>query len=162
MELLYELHVRSLMAARQARDDAVRDGVDGLDRIARLVHNVVIAMTSNVTSTFTFLEPGTLDDDHSEPIIAARRWLANDLRELIRGGIVDGSIVPCDPKMVSLFIVGAQNWISNWHRSGAGLSGLEIAESYSAMVRRMLAAKEVVWLPHETTTDVDSKLVPQT
>jgi TetR/AcrR family transcriptional regulator len=148
MDLLYELHVRSLMAAREARDDAVRDGLDGLDRIARLVHNVVVAMTSNVTATFTFLEPGTLDDAHSEPIIAARRWLADDLRELIRGGIADGSIVPCDPRMVAFFIVGAQNWISNWHRSGGGLSGTEIADHYSAMARRMLAAKQAVTLPH--------------
>lgn len=147
MELLYELHVRSLMAARQARDDAVRDGVDGLDRITRLVHNVIIAMTSSVTASFMFLEPGTLDEAHSEPIIAARRWLAFDLRELIRSGVEDGSIVPCDPKMVSLFIVGAQNWITNWYEAGGGLDGEQIAASYSTMVLRMLTTGERVPLP---------------
>jgi TetR/AcrR family transcriptional regulator len=149
MELLYELHVRSLTASRRARDEAVRDGVDGLDRIARLVHNVVLSMTTSITCTFHRLEPGTLNEEYAEKVVAARRWLGHDLRQLIQAGIEDGSIVACDPKMVSFFIVGAQNWITSWYAAGAGLGGEQIAASYSAMVRRMLAAREEVTLPVE-------------
>jgi TetR/AcrR family transcriptional regulator len=147
MELLYELHVRSLTAARQARDDAVRDGTDGLDRIARLVYNVALSMTASITCTFHRLEPGTLDEEHAATVIAARKWLGHDLRELIQAGIDDGSIIPCDPKMVSFFIVGAQNWITSWYQAGGGLDGEQIAANYSTMVRRMLAARERVSLP---------------
>jgi TetR/AcrR family transcriptional regulator len=147
MELLYELHVRSLTVSRQARDDAVRDGADGLDRIARLVYNVVLSMTASITCTFHRLEPGTLDEEHAAKVIAARKWLGNDLRQLIQAGIDDGSIIPCDPKMVSFFIVGAQNWVTSWYKAGGGLDGEQIAASYSTMVRRMLAARERVSLP---------------
>ena len=147
MELLYQLHVRSLEAAKQARDDAVRDGVDGLDRVARLVHNFVLMMTGSVTCTFILLEPGTLDEERTKDVVAARRWLEYDLRDLVRAGVADGSIVPCDPKLVTFFIVGAQNWIGSWYRPGTGWSGEQIAAGYSTMARRLLAARETVALP---------------
>lgn len=149
MELLYQLHIRSLEAAKQARDQAVEEGGDGLDKVARLVHNFVLMMTGSITCTFIFLEPGTLDEERTDKVVAARRWLEYDLRDLIRAGIEDGSIVPCDPKLVAFFIVGAQNWIGNWYRPGAAWSGEQIAVGYSAMVRRMLAARESVELPQD-------------
>jgi hypothetical protein len=39
------------------------------------------------------------------------------LRSLIRKGIADGSIAPCDPKMTAFALAGALNWIAFWHRS---------------------------------------------
>jgi hypothetical protein len=40
------------------------------------------------------------------------------LRTLIRAGIADGSIAPCDPKMTAFALAGAMNWIAFWHRAG--------------------------------------------
>ena len=147
MELLYLLHVRSLEACKVARDMAVKEGSDGMDRVARLVHNFVLTMTGSITCTFILLEPGTLDEERTKTVVNARQWLEYDLRDLIRAGIADGSIVPCDPKLVTLFIVGAQNWIRSWYRSGSEWTGDQIAQSYSIMVRRLLAARGVVELP---------------
>jgi TetR/AcrR family transcriptional regulator len=142
-ELLYKLHARSLAAARGARDRAVRDGADGLDRLYRLVYNVVLIMTGSVTETFILLEPGTLDAKHSKEILARRDWLEHDMRDLLRKGIADGSVVPCDPKLVTFMIVGAQNWIGTWFRSSSTWTGEQIATGYASMIARMLSAGRV-------------------
>ena len=138
-ELLYRLHVRSLQAARAARDQAVAGGTDGLDRIARLVYNVVMVMTGTPAESFFLLEPGTLSAAHAEQIEQARSWLKLDLRDLLVRGMADGSIAPCDPKLAAFFIVGAQNWVGRWHSPAGAWPREKIAASYADMVRRLLA-----------------------
>lgn len=162
MELLYLLHLRSLEACKKARDSAVEDGTDGMDRVAKLVHNFVLTMTGSITCTFILLEPGTLDEKRAKKVISARKWLEYDLRELVLAGVQDGSIVPCDPKLVTLFIVGAQNWIRSWYKSDSEWTGEQIAQSYSIMVRRLLSSKENVILPinvKQMLPNIESKVM---
>ena len=146
-ELLYKLHVGSLVAARAARDKAVAEGIDGLSRVQRLVYNFVIVMTGSVKETFVFLEPGTLNAEHTRQITEARAWLTSDLRNLIAQGIVDGSIVPCDPKLVVFMIVGAQNWIGRWYRPDGAWTREHIAGQYAGKVGRMLASGSPATVP---------------
>ena len=137
-ELLYKLHVRSLQAAKAARDQAVDAGSNGLDRLYRLVYNVVMVMTGPVTQTFVLLEPGTLNAAHTREIAQARLWLTQDLRALIAQGIEDGSIAACDPKLAAFVIVGAQNWIGRWYRPQGEWSRERIARQHADMMRKML------------------------
>lgn len=146
-ELLYKLHVRSLTAAKRARDDAVAAGGSGLDQLTRLIHNVVMVMTGTPVEVFVLLEPGTLSPDHAAEIAQARLWLSHDLRTLVAKGIEDGSIAPCDPKLAAFIIVGAQNWVGRWYQAGGEWTREHIAQEYSSMMRRMLAAQPVLG-PH--------------
>jgi TetR/AcrR family transcriptional regulator len=146
-ELLFKLHMRSLAAAKSAREQAVQEGSDGMDRIARLVYNVVLLMTGSVTNTFILVEPGTLDPPHWEAVAGERRWLEHDLRDLVQQGIEDGSIVPCDPKLVAFLIIGAQNWVVNWYRAGGSWTGHQVAYGYARLVRRMLGKRRAGAMP---------------
>ena len=137
-ELLYRLHVRSLQAAKAARDEAVLSGGNGLERLTRLVYNVVMVMTGTPVESFFMLEPGTLNGLHHAQIEDARRWLRTDLHALVSDGIADGSIGPCDPKLAVFMVVGAQNWVVSWYRVEGPLSREVIATQYSDFVRRML------------------------
>lgn len=139
-ELLYKLHVRSLHAAKRARDEAMAAGGSGLDCLTRLTYNVVMVMTGTPVEVFVLLEPGTLTSEHEEEIAQARQWLSHDLRSLVAQGIEDGSIAPCDPKLTAFIIVGAQNWVGRWYRAGGEWSREQIAQQYAGMMRRMLAA----------------------
>jgi AcrR family transcriptional regulator len=48
-------------------------------------------------------------------------------RELIRLGIEEGSIRPCDPKIAAFTIAGALSWIGRWYRPNGPLTPDEIA-----------------------------------
>jgi TetR/AcrR family transcriptional regulator len=140
-ELLYRLHVRSLRAAREARDKAVEEGRDGLDRVRLVVFHYVSAMTASPIETFILLEDGALPAEQAKEIIKGRRWLERDLRGLIRKGIEDGSIVPCDPKLVAVMIVGAMAWVSKWYHPQGAWEGSQFAAAMSALVERMLGRR---------------------
>jgi len=117
------------------------------DKSARVVYNFVRAMTTSITRTFFLLEPGTLEPEQARTVTEARRWLEYDLRDLVAQGVADGSIAPCDPKVVVMFIVGAQNWIASWYEAGGEWTGEQVAQAYSTMVRRLISTQPGLPLP---------------
>jgi hypothetical protein len=56
-----------------------------------------------------------------------------NMRRLLREGVEDGSIAPCDPKMTAFALAGALNWIAHWYRAGKGLKPAEIARVFVAV-----------------------------
>ena len=66
----------------------------------------------------------------SRHIKALKSEIDHGIRRLIREGIQDGSIHPCDPKMTAFALAGALNWIAHWYREDQSLSGAQIAEAF--------------------------------
>jgi AcrR family transcriptional regulator len=69
-----------------------------------------------------------------------KRRLDSTLRGYVEEGIADGSIRPCNPKLVSFAIAGAINWIGTWYRPDGDLSPHEIATEYARILTGGLAA----------------------
>ena len=66
----------------------------------------------------------------SRHIKALKSEIDHGIRRLIREGVQDGSIHPCDPKMTAFALAGALNWIAHWYREDQSLSGAQIAEAF--------------------------------
>lgn len=59
----------------------------------------------------------------------------NEFRRLVALGVADGSLAPCDPKMVAFLIAGALSWIGHWYLPDAGYTPDEIAQQFIATLR---------------------------
>jgi hypothetical protein len=66
----------------------------------------------------------------SRHIKALKSEIDHGIRRLIREGVQDGSIQPCDPKMTAFALAGALNWIAHWYREDRSLTGAQIAEAF--------------------------------
>ena len=69
--------------------------------------------------------------EHDMARLKLRRMKAgldHEFRALIRQGIAEGSIAPCDPKLAAFTIAGALSWIGHWYRPGGRLEPAAIAE----------------------------------
>lgn len=150
-ELLYRLHMKSLNTAQLARDRAVKEGRDGLERLTLLIYYYVSAITASPTDTFILLEDGALEQKQAKEIIERRRRLERDVRALIRQGVEDGSIIPCDPKLTAYIVIGAHNLVSRWYRPGGSWDGNQIATAISMMFERMLCHKRCPELPQDVS-----------
>jgi AcrR family transcriptional regulator len=60
-----------------------------------------------------------------------KRRIDHSLRSYIEEGMADGSIGPCNPKLVSFAIAGAINWMGTWYREGGGMGAVEIGEQFA-------------------------------
>ena len=83
----------------------------------------------------------------SRHIKALKSEIDHGIRRLIREGIQDGSIHPCDPKMTAFALAGALNWIAHWYREDQSLSGAQIAEAFVAHLRRRACGREASATP---------------
>lgn len=138
-ELLYGIHMRSLDAARNALAAAATEKT-GLGKIRKMIFNYVSAITVSPTITFILLEDGALAPEQAEEIIAARSALDHAFRNFVAAGIIDESVTPCDPQLISFLITGGMAWISKWYDPEGAWSGEQVAEAMSATYARMLSA----------------------
>jgi hypothetical protein len=66
----------------------------------------------------------------SAHIKAQKSEIDQGIRRLIREGIQDGSIHPCDPKMAAFAMAGALNWIAHWFRENQSMTAAQIADAF--------------------------------
>jgi AcrR family transcriptional regulator len=75
-----------------------------------------------------------LSPDGVEKLHALKRPIDSAMRELIEEGVAEGSIAPCDPKMMTFTLAGAVNWISRWYSEKGPHSADEIASQVCAIL----------------------------
>ncbi|MCC5988319.1 MAG: TetR family transcriptional regulator [Pararhodobacter sp.] len=151
-DLLYQLHIRSARATRLAHDRGVAEGRNGYERIHLIVQHYIKTVTTSPTETFILMEDGALKPEQAEEIMKLRKQLEYDLRESVRAGIDDGSIAPCDPKMVSFAIVGAMAWVSKWYDPTMPWTADQVSSGMAQLLSRMISANPAPALP----TDISS------
>jgi hypothetical protein len=61
---------------------------------------------------------------------------------MIAEGVADGSVVNCDPKLASLFVLGVINWIPLWYRSTGPNKPEEIIDAFLNMLGSGLNARD--------------------
>jgi hypothetical protein len=66
----------------------------------------------------------------SRHIKSLKSEIDQGIRRLIREGIQDGSVEPCDPKMTAFALAGALNWIAHWYREDQSLTPAQIAGAF--------------------------------
>lgn len=64
--------------------------------------------------------------------------LDHEFRELIRQGIAEGSITPCDPKIAAFMLAGALSWIGCGYRPQSVLNPRHIGRPRIALLSRRL------------------------
>jgi TetR/AcrR family transcriptional regulator len=139
-DLLYKLHLKSIEATAKSNARAIAEGGNGYERIRAIVRNYVSGVTKSHTETFILLEDGALKPEQAAEIVEKRKELEVFLRDQIQAGIDDGSIVPCDPRMVSFALVGAMAWVTKWYEPDGPMAPEDIAKSMSDMLSRMVSA----------------------
>lgn len=147
LELLYRVHEISLQTAEESLARAIDEGKDGAERIRLMVYYYLKEICASPTACFFMVEQDSLSGEQATLIAERRRKLERETRDLVRCGIEDGSIVPCDPKAATFVLVGAMNWVTKWYQPGGDWDAAQVADGLSAIVARSLALHPSAALP---------------
>jgi len=71
-----------------------------------------------------------LGNDLGRQINALKSEIDQGIRRLLREGVADGSIGPCDPKIAAFAMAGALNWIAHWYRENQPLTAAEVGDAF--------------------------------
>ena len=122
------------------RETSENEG-SGLRKLYMYVETYAVAIvTGEFGRCVAMLDETELSPATRREVRRMKRRLDMTLRGYVEEGIEDGSIGPCNPKLVSFAISGAINWIGSWYRPEGELSPAEIATEFARMLTEGLHA----------------------
>ena len=132
-QLLFECFVAGVEQIRAAFREVRHLAVPARERLNAVLRHYGEAVASEFGWCMVRAEDQDLSPAMSRHIKSLKSEIDHGIRRLIREGVQDGSIEPCDPKMTAFALAGALNWIAHWYREDRSMSGAEIAEAFVAI-----------------------------
>jgi len=129
-QLLFECFVAGVEPIRAGFREARNPDIPARERLNAVLRNYAKAMASEFGWCMVRVEEQDLPLEMSSHIKAMKSEIDQGIRRLIREGVQDGSIHPCDPKMTAFALAGSLNWIAHWYRENKSMSGAEIADAF--------------------------------
>ena len=132
-QLLFQCFRAGVEQIRAAFRDVRRVDVPARERLNAVLRHYGEAVASEFGWCMVRAEDQDLSPAMSRHIKALKSEIDHGIRRLIREGIQDGSIQPCDAKMTAFALAGALNWIAHWYREDQSLTGAQIADAFVAV-----------------------------
>src|SRR5437763_7372438 len=129
-QLLFQCFVAGVEQIRAAFREVRRLNVPARERLKAVLRHYGEAVASEFGWCMVRAEDQDLSPAMSGHIKALKSEIDQGIRRLIREGVQDGSIQPCDPKMTAFALAGALNWIAHWYREDQSMTGAQIAEAF--------------------------------
>ena len=129
-QLLFECFVAGVEQIRAAFRDVRHLPVPARERLNAVLRHYGEAVASEFGWCMVRAEEQDLSPAMSRHIKSLKSEIDHGIRRLIREGVQDGSIGPCDPKMTAFALAGALNWIAHWYREDQSLTGAQIAAAF--------------------------------
>lgn len=156
-ELLYEL-VRDRYAAGTALLERLRDDPrDALAKLRSLIEEHVVELADHlIPSALALNESRSLSPERRAAIAAEEAAYQDGIAALIAAGQSEGTIRDdIDPRLATMAILGAINWMHRWYDESRGGSPRLLARQFATVFTRGMAAS----LP--TTTDLLDRIEAQ-
>jgi len=140
-DLLCACHEEAMEIAFEHLDEGERTGGTGLEKIQIAMSGYLRSMISELGVPVLLLEENALEKQSALRIVALRDKFEKRLRGLVKLGIVDGSIVPTDPKLAVFMLLGAVHWVTKWYSPNGPWTADEAASALIELATRSLAAR---------------------
>jgi AcrR family transcriptional regulator len=137
-ELLYFCQDYSLEVLLREARSVVRLRVPAEEKVRRLVRAQVLCMLDELSGSAGHIEFHAMPKGRLRRIIGRRDAYERMVREVVEEGVRSGRFAPCDPKLVTLAILGAVNWTARWYRVGGEQPPEAIAGAFADYLVRGL------------------------
>ena len=142
-EILVECYRAGIASIESLLEETSANQGTGLRKLFMYVETSAEALlSSDFGRCVPMLDESELSPATRREVRTMKRRLDSTLRGYVEEGIADGSIRPCNPKLVSFAIAGAINWIGTWYHPDGDLSPREIAAQYAEILTGGLTARQ--------------------
>jgi AcrR family transcriptional regulator len=129
-QLLFECFLTGLTPIRAAFNDVGQSRQCARERLNLVLLRYAEAIASEFGWCMVRAEDLNLSPALQADVKALKSEIDQGIRRLIREGIADKSVAPCDPKMTAFALAGALNWIAHWYRDNQALKPADIARTF--------------------------------
>lgn len=115
-----DIMLSAVQAARRSQEPAGR-------RLRAVLEAHLLCILDDLEGAAAHLEVDALPDPLRNAIVAKRDRYERGIRQLIRQGVRDGVLAPCDVKLAGRAVLGAANWTARWYRPDGPRSAAALA-----------------------------------
>lgn len=141
-ELLYCCHQIAMDHGEEGIMLAHAHKGTGFEKLMVQVERYMRGVFGDLGTCPALTDVDSLDPERREEVIARRAKISAATANFILTGIEDNSIVDCNPKLASLFTLGALNWIPLWYREEGPNTPDEIIKSFMRFFKSGLSAQD--------------------
>ncbi len=139
-EILYECVRIGLTMVQDAITEVGATGGSAVDKLVAAMHKYTEIVTMDFGMCVIRVGEDPLPPESQRKLRRIKAGIDREFRELIRQGIEEGSIAPCDPKIAAFTLAGALSWIGRWYRPGGPLTPDDIAQQCIALLANGLCS----------------------
>lgn len=129
--LFHACHVRTAERFESFIEVAEREGCTGLDKLERFLSHLVRDSARNGPLLY-FGDYYHLEDEQRAAVAARADELTERLERFLRVGIEDGSVVPCETKLVVQLLLGMLIWLAKWVPTVEGITAERLLAAMGA------------------------------
>ncbi|MGK9066599.1 TetR/AcrR family transcriptional regulator [Stutzerimonas chloritidismutans] len=126
-QVLLQCVIHGLEQLLEAADSAKQQPGLGIDRLRNYLQRYAEINMDDFGRCVIRTGDEALSDEGREKFRALKRQIDLSMRALIDEGIADGSIAPCDSKLLAFTLAGALNWPARWFSPSGRQSKEEVA-----------------------------------
>jgi TetR/AcrR family transcriptional regulator len=126
-----------------------RQGSNGRDRLVLTISGYVSQLIDELNCCVVLMEEQALEPGDRAKLVRQRDRFERALRALVKEGIDDGSVVPCDPKLAIFVILGAMNWVPKWFKPSGAWKPEQLTVALSQIFERALSSAPALALPRD-------------
>jgi AcrR family transcriptional regulator len=141
-DLLYHCHQMVMDHGDAGIALAKRSGGSAFERLRICLSRYMQGIFGDFGSCAVLTDVDSLEPKRRAEVIERRARISAALVKMIAEGVADGSVVNCDPKLASLFVLGVINWIPLWYRSTGPNKPEEIIDAFLNMLGSGLNARD--------------------
>lgn len=152
-EILYECHLLALDLGDQALERAYAEEAHAGPRLRRFLEYYLEALASDIGDFAAIGEPfSSLTEEYRNIVVARRDAFDRTFRGLVQDAITEGTIAPCDPKLVVTFFMSVPHTLSRWYSPDGPLSPTDLAQAFSRFVFEGIGNHGVAGQPASSVT----------
>jgi TetR/AcrR family transcriptional regulator len=140
-EILFECYEISFDIWEEALRSAHAEGNSGREKLEIYMRRYLDAGLDALQPLLVIREWSALQRPAREKIEARRKSLRNQVRDIIAGGVADGTLAPCDPKLAATIIGSSISWLLRMYRSDGGLAREDFVNQVLELLLNGLAGK---------------------
>ena len=127
-ELVYLCYVRAADIGREAMEQAIAEGGNGLEQVRTYLRYHIESMVGKRGPIAIMSEIPSLMPKHRDEVLELSRQHSIAFEIVLQRGIDDGSIRECNVRMTGNAIMGSINWISKWFHGDESTAAKVVAE----------------------------------
>jgi AcrR family transcriptional regulator len=129
-DLLFEIFRTGLEQLGETAQEAETSEAAAEQKLARLVRNWVVLMTTDLGRTMIRVSDNELSPTVREEIRKLKRAAQSRLEAILEQGQSEGSSTIPDVKVAASAIAGAMNWVAIWYDPHGRIDAQDMAEAF--------------------------------